>query len=41
MSGEVRVNDDESHCLQFFPLNALPELESRAEYVIGKIKNII
>ena len=41
VSGELRINDDESRCLQFFPLNALPELESRAEYVIGKIKNII
>ena len=41
VSGELRINDGESRCLQFFPLNALPELESRAEYVIGKIKNII
>ncbi|MDE5992162.1 MAG: NUDIX hydrolase [Oscillospiraceae bacterium] len=41
VSGDLRINDGESHCLQFFPLNALPELESRAEYVIGKIKNII
>ena len=41
VSGELRINDDESRCLQFFPLNALPELESRAEYVIGKIKDII
>ena len=41
ISGELRINDDESRCLQFFPLNALPELESRAEYVIGKIKDII
>ncbi|MBD5144925.1 MAG: NUDIX hydrolase [Ruminococcus sp.] len=41
VSGELRINDDESRRLQFFPLNALPELESRAEYVIGKIKNII
>lgn len=41
VSGELRINDGESRCLQFFPLNALPELESRAEYVIGKIKNTI
>lgn len=41
VSGELRINDDESRCLKFFPLNALPELESRAEYVIGRIKNII
>ena len=41
VSGELRINDGESSCLKFFPLNALPELESRAEYVIGKIKNII
>ena len=41
VSGELRINDDESRHLQFFPLNALPELESRAEYVIGKIKDII
>ena len=41
VSGELLINDDESRCLQFFPLNELPELESRAEYVIGKVKNII
>ncbi|MDE7302580.1 MAG: NUDIX hydrolase [Oscillospiraceae bacterium] len=41
VSGELRINDGESRCLKFFSLNALPELESRAEYVIGKIKNII
>lgn len=41
VSGELRINDGESRCLKFFPLNALPELESRAEYVIGRIKNII
>lgn len=35
--GELQINDNESHRLQFFPLNALPELESRAEYVIRKI----
>ena len=39
VSGELRINDGESRCLQFFPLNALPELESRAEYIIGKIKD--
>lgn len=41
VSGELRINDGESRCLRFFPINDLPELESRAEYVIGKIKNII
>ena len=41
VSGELRINDDESRCLKFFQLNALPKLESRAEYVIDKIKDTI
>lgn len=38
ITGELRINDDESQCLQYFSLDNLPELESRAEYVINKIK---
>ncbi|MDE7293095.1 MAG: NUDIX hydrolase [Oscillospiraceae bacterium] len=41
VSGELSINDDESRRLQYFPLNALPELESRAEYVIRKIADKI
>lgn len=37
VSAELHINDDESHKLQYFPLNDLPQLESRAEYVIQKI----
>ena len=38
VSGELKINDGESRCLQYFSLNALPELESRAEYVLQKVK---
>ena len=41
VSGELRINDDESRCLKYFPVDALPELESRAEYVINRIKGKI
>ncbi|MBQ9947687.1 MAG: NUDIX domain-containing protein [Oscillospiraceae bacterium] len=36
--GDPRINDDESIRLQYFPLDRLPTLESRAEYVINAIK---
>ncbi len=38
VTGELRINDDESLSLQYFSLDHLPELESRAEYVINKTK---
>jgi 8-oxo-dGTP pyrophosphatase MutT (NUDIX family) len=38
ITGELRINDDESLCLQYFSLDYPPKLESRAEYVINKIK---
>lgn len=41
VSGVPRINDDESRCLKYFSVNALPELESRAEYVIDRIKNLL
>ncbi len=41
VSGEPHINDDESRCLKYFSLNALPQLESRAEYVINRIKDIL
>lgn len=37
VTGTLRINDDESHRLQYFSLDALPELESRADYVIKKL----
>ncbi len=37
VTGTLCINDDESHRLQYFPLDALPELESRADYVIKKL----
>lgn len=40
-SGELKINDDESQKLAYFSLNALPSLESRAEYVIDYLKNKI
>lgn len=38
VSGELKINDGESCKLRYFPLDELPELESRAEYVIKRIK---
>ena len=37
VTGTLCINDGESHRLQYFPLDALPELESRADYVIKKL----
>lgn len=37
--GKLKINDDESCKLQYFPIDKLPPLESRAEYVINKIRN--
>lgn len=36
VEGQLQVNDDESSELSFFDFSQLPELESRAEYVIEK-----
>ncbi len=41
ISGNLHINDDESYKLEYFPLDALPPLESRAQYVINKYKSII
>ncbi len=41
VSGVPRINDGESRRLEYFSVNALPELESRAEYVINRIKGKI
>lgn len=38
-SGMLYINDRESTRLQFFSLDKLPELESRASVIIEKIKN--
>ncbi|MCR4780442.1 MAG: NUDIX domain-containing protein [Ruminiclostridium sp.] len=38
ISGEPSVSDDESSCLRFFPLGELPEMESRAEYVLRRVR---
>ncbi len=37
--GELNINDKESKELEFFSLDNLPELESRAKAIINKIKN--
>ncbi len=37
--GELRINDDESCKLQFFSLDNLPQLESRAQKIIEKIES--
>jgi len=37
-AGELKINDGESRELKFFPLDNLPELESRAKAIIDKIK---
>ena len=41
VSGELKIRDGESRRLQYFSMDALPELESRAEYVMQKMKEII
>ncbi len=40
VSGELKTNDDESYKLRYFPLDNLPELESRAAYVIDRIMRL-
>ena len=35
--GDLKINDDESTKLEFFSLNNLPKLESRAQKIIGRI----
>ncbi len=37
VSGEPKINDNESIKLGYFSFDALPELESRAEYVINTL----
>lgn len=36
VEGQLQINDDESSELRFFDFSQLPELESRAQYVIEK-----
>lgn len=38
-TGDIKVSDNESKKLQFFSLDNLPTLESRAQSIIDKIKN--
>lgn len=38
ITGELKTNDCESNKLQYFPLDKLPELESRAEYVLERLE---
>jgi len=38
-SGRLSINDGESAELRFFPLEGLPELESRAKAIIDRIKS--
>ena len=38
-SGKLNINDGESKKLEFFSLDDLPKLESRAKVIIDKIKN--
>ena len=37
--GELKINDGESKKLEFFSLDNLPELESRAKAIIDKVKS--
>ena len=37
--GELKINDGESKKLEFFSLDNMPELESRAKAIIDKIKS--
>ena len=38
-SGSLKINDDESLKLKFFPLNNLPKLDNNAKHIIDKIKS--
>ena len=38
-TGEIKVSDNESKQLKFFSLNELPNMESRAQAIIDKIKS--
>ncbi len=38
-TGEIKVSDNESKQLKFFSLDSLPNMESRAQAIIEKIKN--
>lgn len=38
-SGELKINDGESKRLEFFSLDNLPKIESRAKAIIDKIKS--
>lgn len=38
-TGKINVSDNESKQLQFFSLDSLPKMESRAQAIIDKIKN--
>lgn len=38
-NGEIRISDNESRALKFFPLNDLPETESRAKAILDKIRS--
>lgn len=37
-SGEIKVSDNESKELRFFSLNSLPQMESRAQAIIDKMR---
>lgn len=38
-TGDIRIADNESKQLKFFPLDNLPSMESRAKAIIDKINN--
>lgn len=38
VAGELKINDDESKELKYFSFDNLPELESRAKYIIDWLK---
>ncbi len=41
VSGELKINDEESAKLQYFSFDNLPMLESRAEHVINQIRGTL
>lgn len=40
VTGELKIKDGESCALQYFPISNLPKPESRAEYVIQRLKEL-
>lgn len=41
VSGDISINDGESYELRYFPFDKLPNIESRASYVIERVRGAV